>query len=71
MSVIERIEVSVQPEKARKWLEKGSILDKPVEHTFEKDWYVESMNFCDGVYLATLISCRQPTALDGETTDES
>jgi hypothetical protein len=64
MTVIERIEVSIPPEKANRWVESGLGWDRPFEQAFGKDWYIEAINVRDGVYLATLVSCRPPTALE-------
>jgi hypothetical protein len=63
--MIERIEVSVSAAKANEWIESRRMgYDTPVEHAFEKDWYINSINFSNGVYTATLVSCRRPTALE-------
>ncbi len=64
MTVIERIKVTIPIEKAKAWVKRGLGWDEPFEQAFGKDWYIESINVFDGVYLATLVSYRPPTALE-------
>lgn len=69
MTVIERIEVSVSAAKANEWREAYQMgNDIPVEHAFEKDWFVEGINITNGVYTAILVSFRSPTALEAYNT---
>ena len=64
-SISERIEVSISAAKANEWAEAHRRgCDKPVEHAFKKDWFVEGINITNGVYTARLVSYRSPTALE-------